>query len=159
MSKRKLQKRVNEVEREVPSKAKKSTLSNIESLDLGTKEWEDSIMFPLKVMKICLIVYLVLAIMLPIYKGNGLFIDSFSTVIVIALLCIGLADCYGKGFDVTPLFSTTFVRVSHFLINFFFMKNPINYIFYVLLIIFEISLSLLILMDKSKYECIKEREI
>lgn len=137
---------------------KSKDVKKIEEMDLGTKEWEDAILFPLKIMKILLIIYCCTALLLPIYKDTGFFIDSFSTVLAILVLSVGVLERYGRGFDISPIFTVTLVRVVHILVNFFFMKHPINYIFYFLLIFIEIVLSVVILVDNTKYECVRERK-
>ena len=113
----------------VPPSKKKNITNKLDSYDLGTKEWEDKIMFQLKVMRVCLIVYVIIALLLPMYKGSGFFIDSFSTVIVIILLVCGLASCYGRFMDFNPMFIIALVRGVHVLLNFFFFKQSINYLF------------------------------
>lgn len=149
----------NEINKTGVSNSKtKKKYNTLDSYDLGTREWENSIMFPLKVMKICLIVYIIIALLLPIYKGDGMFIDSFSTILVIILLICGLANCYGRFIDISPMLLIGLVRGVHFLLNIFVFKNQINYIGLIILFILELGLSTFYLFDNSRYECVRVRE-
>jgi len=140
-----------------PSKKKKK--SSIDEFDLGTYEWENSIMFPLKVMKVYFVIYLIISLIVPIYKGTGFFIDSLSTWISIIMLFLGLLSCYGRFIDFSPMLYLAMSRGAHFLLNFFFFKKELNYISLSLLFVLELGLCILYLIDKSKFECVREREI
>lgn len=131
----------------------------MKDVDLGVKEWEDSILLPLKIMKVCLGVYLVIILLLPIYKGSGLFIDSLFSFICAVVLILGYLSRCGRVLPFNTMFVVALIRGLNFLADVFFLKNSsLNLVVWVFIVLLELGISFFYLLDSSKYECVKELE-
>lgn len=131
----------------------------MKNVDLGVKEWEDSILLPLKIMKWCLAVYSVLVIALPIYKGHGLFMDSLFSLACLIVLILGYLSRCGRVLPFNTMFFVALIRGLNFLADIFFLKKvSLNLVVWVFLIFIELSITFFYLLDSSRYECVKELE-
>lgn len=128
-------------------------------VDLGVKEWEDSILYPLKVMRWVLLIYLLFIAVVPIYKNGGLFIDSWFTGICGVILILGYLNRCGRVGDLKPMLLIIICRGINLFSVVFILKNcSLNFLVWVLIVLFEIGLSFFYLLDSSRYECVKELE-
>ena len=131
----------------------------MKDVDLGVKEWEDAILYPLKVMRWVLFFYLAVVAIVPVYKGSGLFIDSWFTGICGLVLILGYLNRCGRVGDFKPMLFIVIVRASQFFSDLFFLKKvSLNLLVWVLIILLEVGLSFFYLVDSSRYECVKELE-
>ena len=131
----------------------------MKNIDLGVKEWEDSILLPLKIMKGFLIAYIVLAILVPVYKDSGLFIDSFFTALCILVLILGYLSLCGRVVPMNCMLFIAVIRGANFLMDLFIFKNSsLNFLVWVFIVLAELGLSLFYAIDASRYECVKELE-
>lgn len=131
----------------------------MKDVDLGVKEWEDSILLPLKIMKWSLVGYSGLVLLLPIYKGHGLFIDSFFSLASLIVLILGYLSRCGRFVNFNTMFILALVRGMNFLADIFFLKKvSLNFVVWVFLVFIELSIAFYYLLDSSRYECVKELE-
>lgn len=131
----------------------------MKDVDLGVKEWEDTIMYPLKVMRWILSFYLIVIVIVPVYKGSGLFIDSIFTGLCGLVLILGYLSRSGRIGDFKSLLFIVIIRCSHFFADLFFLKKvSLNFLVWVLIILLEVGLAFFYLVDSSRYEIVKELE-
>lgn len=131
----------------------------MKDIDLGVKEWEDSILLPLKIMKGVLIAYLILIILVPIYKDGGLFMDSFFTFLCGVVLILGYLSRCGRVVSFNSMVFIVVIRSANFLMNLFvFKSSSLNLLVWVPIVLVELGISFFYLRDASRYECVKELE-
>lgn len=126
--------------------------------DLGTKEYEDAIKFPLTIIKIMCSVYALVAIVVPIFKGSGLFMDSFISFICMLLVVGGGISCHGRLFDFTSMIPVTGIRALQFVYYLFYQRDAMNFITFTIIVLLEIIINVYCLVDKSIYSYVKEEE-
>ena len=127
--------------------------------DLGVKEWEDQILLPLKIMKWFLIGYIVLILVVPVYKGSGLFIDSLFSVFSMVVLILGYLSRCGRVANFNAMFTIALVRGIQLLVDLFIFKDTsLNFLVWVFMILVEFGLAFFYLIDASRFECVKELE-
>lgn len=131
----------------------------MKDIDLGVKEWEDSILMPLKIMRGVLVAYIVLVVIVPIYKDSGLFMDSFFSFICMIILILGYLSRCGRIVSFNCMLFISLLRGCNFLMDIFFFKNAsLNLVVWIIIVVVELGISFFYLMDSSRYEIVKELE-
>lgn len=110
-------------------------------------------------MKWVLACYVLLVVIAPVYKGSGLFMDSFFSFIAMIVLILGYLSRCGRVATFNAMFLVAMVRGVHFLMDLFIFKDSsLNFLVWVFVVLVELGLSFFYLMDATRYECVKELE-
>lgn len=129
-----------------------------EAYDLGTSEWDDFILKPLKIIKMVFVVYSLCVFLVPMYKGSSLGMDSFISFICWVVMLGGCLSCHGRLFDFLPLTFIAGIRTIQICFYIFIKHGSINIWTTLIVLGVEFILNMLYISDKSSYTYIKEEE-
>jgi len=129
-----------------------------EAYDLGTSEWDDFILKPLKIIKMVFVVYSLCVFLVPMYKGSSLGMDSFVSFICWVVMLGGCLSCHGRLFDFLPLTFIAGIRTIQICFYIFIKHGSINIWTTLIVLGVEFILNMLYISDKSSYTYIKEEE-
>lgn len=119
---------------------------------------EKSLLKNLTIVKIVTVIGIILNLILPIMSSH-LGLQCFTQWIIVVCYIIALINATGwQGWTTQyiPLLPIGLIRIFQVLFHLFISSTPINYTFFVIVVIYDSVYILLLLLMKSSYEFVKE---
>lgn len=131
---------------------------SINSEDLGTKEWEDSIIKPLKIMNWFTLLICIIIFVLPSYVSDGWLHLGIYKFVVLLIIGIGSLSRNGRIFNFTPLPIVLGLRGFQILLNLLIFHKSFYYIPFFISMFLELIICGWFLYDENHYVYKTERE-
>lgn len=109
-------------------------------------------LFPLTVIKILFVVYILFNLFIPTYMDMSLGYTKFYSFLAIGISAIGVLGMLGRLPQVVPLFPILIMRFVQFLFHFILDKSPkLNIWIFIFLCILDCTLCIYEMMDRASY--------
>lgn len=120
--------------------------------------YDRKILFPLKVIKVCFIIYCILNLFLPTYAGFQLGLTKLFSWSAIILMFIGVMGMHGYFNQVFPLPFIVANRIVQFVTYYLrSSQSKLNIYVFIILLIADTAMSAYMLADRASY-CYEEED-
>lgn len=128
-------------------------------MDKNLTSYSKKILFPLKVIKVCFVIYCILNLFLPTYAGFQLGLTKLFGWTAIIFMFIGVMGMHGYFNQVFPLPFIAINRLLQFVTYYLrSSQSKLNLYVFIILLIADVAMSAYILADRASYYYKEEDE-
>lgn len=128
-------------------------------MDKKLTSYSKKILFPLKVIKVCFVIYCILNLFLPTYAGFKLGLTKIFGWTAIIFMFIGVMGMHGYFNQVFPLPFIAINRLLQFVTYYLrSSQSKLNLYVFIILLIADVAMSAYILADRASYYYKEEDE-
>lgn len=128
-------------------------------MDKNLTSYSKKILFPLKVIKVCFVIYCIINLFLPTYAGFQLGLTKLFGWTAIIFMFIGVMGMHGYFNQVFPLPFIAINRLLQFVTYYLrSSQSKLNLYVFIILLIADVAMSAYILADRASYYYKEEDE-